>query len=93
MIPNHTGKLKERFCEELSKLVDQQSTSMDKGYGIVQHERAKREMMLMKDKFYTLFFDDPSGMDPSANENWEECNVVYLQAAAGLDERKPQTSA
>lgn len=87
-IGNFAEKTKVIFFEEHLK---KQGEAASVGSSVVKKEKVKRDLLAMEQKFYKLLFQNDSGTDPLANENWNEMKKA-LDNTRMLLEKKDSSS-
>ena len=88
-----SGRKKGHFAERtkssfFTEHIKKHDEAASVGDSVVRKEKLKRELTTMEDKYYRLMFDNISGSDPEANENWNEIKKA-LSDTRSLLEQKP----
>ena len=81
---------KVRFFTEHNAKFDEKAIAEAKT-STVKKETLKRNLHELETSYYKLFFENPSGTDPHANENWEEISRALNETKLRL-EKKPSAS-
>ena len=58
---------------------------------LVKKETIKRDLLAMEDKYYQLLFNNTSGTDPYANENWNEIKKALDNTRSLLEKKAPSS--
>ena len=79
-------KAKVRFFTEHNVKFDEKAIAEAKT-STVKKETLKRNLHELETSYYKLFFENPSGTDPQANENWEEISRTLNETKLRLEKR------
>ena len=77
-------KTKSVFYVERNKKHDE---ALDAGNSVVKKEKLKRDLTSMEEKYYKLLFENETGSDPDAKENWDEIKRALSETRDLLEKK------